>query len=232
MPHIDDMNVFDALSHLSRPALSRTRHGLAPTKVKGYTHRCAIEIALLFDRTNRNTVRRLRKLGATLTVLDDNSFDILCDYMGYYLYDSHGLANFLDNASEIVLFDTYHVRADRFKANREFRACVDWDKTGNVDLRSIGTPWRIKFSMCASQIWLWMLSLSPFENPRSISNLRSEWALNRICDAFALYKNRNPSKKTISVDELRALFVESDSNLKLQLLSAFRKAARWPSFAL
>jgi len=228
------MNVFDALSHLSRAALSRTRHGLAPTKVSDYTHHCVTQIALLCDQTNRITVRRIRKLGAALTALDDNSFGILCDYMGYYLYDSHSLANFLDNGFEIVLSDTglFGTGLFKFKADGGFSACVSWDTTGNPTPHYTEMPWEIEFPASASQIWLWMQSLLPFEDPKPIKCLRSRWTINRTRDAFALYKTLNPSKKSIDLEEFCGLLIGFDKDLRLRLPSVFRKAARCPSFAL
>jgi len=176
----------------------------------------------LVDKTNAQTTVNVQLLKDILgKVLLSGVLDILCDYMGYYLFDGANLAAFIANREMICLFVGEH----------EIRVFARQDQPLpdfiTIDLRPYLPIW---VSLYDVYFWGWLYGDGYFGDGFVCFPSHDDEDY-RVCEQW-WQKNKSDIKE--SKDELIAALTETEicAELSLQLRSVFREAAGWPSFAL
>jgi len=217
------------LKGLTRAQIGRTVRRLGPPNVLELSDGAA-ELALLVDKTNREIVVRIRGLWRSLKgVLADGAFDILCDYMGYYLYDWEGLTAFIELNTEVPIFDE----------DEELRLRAVYDSEGDISLQSL-SPTPIIFWYTAETIWSWMLGTGRYGAPNLIEGLYTyttvKTCIDKAIEAIEAIDDMTEQNKIECMDRESKLvysrFQKRSNDMKQQILMAFREAAGWPDFAL
>jgi len=189
-------------------------------------------MVLLVDSTNRDNIWKLRTLRAALgDTLHDPAFEVLCDFMGYFIYNDYGLASFLwecregSNCAIKLKMATFSVELSAYTS-------IDCHLSSRIVELGI-SPFHICFRASADDIWKWLLNRGACQNymwiglhPKLIARLEMD-------SLHAGPASTDPAFVDLKIRISNELGdPDCIANILSQIRTAFRRAAGWPDYAL
>jgi len=230
-----------SLKGFTRNKMSLTTHKLVPPDVSKLEHVPA-RMVLLVDSTNRGIIWRLRKLRQAIGyALTEVPFELLCDYMGYYLYDAFGF-------TRILACDQFSIDLSGIcRLSLTVTPYLSYITNARM-IRIVNTTWiPYRLDICVEDLWKWLLARNPFTDVRSIRSPFMEWNFHeefnldfhgelslKFHEMFAIDSTIPPATKDAGYDAFECAICRPEivTTIKEFLRTEFRRAAGWPTFAL